>query len=499
MTTQELLELAENIRSIRAEKQTVEVKAASEGCPKRLYDTLSSFSNQESGGVILFGMDERKKFKVTGVYDIQDLQQQVTEQCNQMEPPVRAVFTSAEYQEKWICAAEIPPVPYEKRPCYYKGKGLVKGAFLRVGEADLPMTDYEVYSYEAYRSHRHDDIRPVKKAILEELDQDRLSQYLLNRRVARPGFAKLSEERALEMMHITVDGAPTLAAVLNFALYPQGYFPQLAITCVVVPGTELGETSDDGERFIDNKRIEGTLSEMVEEAVAFCRRNMKVATVIDPQTGLRKDRTEYPLTAVREAVLNAVIHRDYSTYTEGTAIQIYMYRDRVEIHSPGGLYGRMTVEELGTAHQDIRNPALAVMAEVLTGAENRYSGIPTMRREMAEQGLRAPRFESRPDEFVVTFYNASSGDVPENTWRRIPIMGKEVPKLGPEEEKIKQSILDFCRTPRTRREIADFMGKKTAYYVTKNVVTPMVEEGVLKLTLPDTPKSKNQKFYAAVN
>ena len=84
-------------------------------------------------------------------------------------------------------------------------------------------------------------------------------------------------------------------------------------------------------------------------------------------------------------------------------MQICFFSDRLEIHSPGTLYGRMTVEQLGTARPDLRNPALAVMTEVLTGAENRYSGIPTMRREMTEYHLPAPKFENRRNEFVVTF------------------------------------------------------------------------------------------------
>ena len=119
-------------------------------------------------------------------------------------------------------------------------------------------------------------------------------------------------------------------------------------------------------------------------------RNMKTATIIDPEIGKRCDKTEYPVSAIREAVLNALIHRDYSIYTEGTPIQIDFFSDRLEIHSPGSLYGRISVEDLGFAHPDARNPVLAVMTESLTDAEHRYSGIPTMRRAMQEAGLPAP-------------------------------------------------------------------------------------------------------------
>lgn len=104
---------------------------------------------------------------------------------------------------------------------------------------------------------------------------------------------------------------------------------------------------------------------MLTEALGFCKRNMKVKTMIDPETAERTDRTEYPIVAIREAVLNALIHRDYSPYTEGTPIQIDFFTDRLEIHSPGDLYGRLTVEELGHCRPDLRNPALATMAEFL--------------------------------------------------------------------------------------------------------------------------------------
>ena len=222
---------------------------------------------------------------------------------------------------------------------------------------------------------------------------------------------------------------------------------------------------------------------MAEEALAFCSRNMKVRTVVDTQTGERRDVPEYPLVAIREAILNALIHRDYSLHTEGTPIQIDFFTDRLEIHSPGALYGRMTVEQLGQGRPDLRNPTLAVMAETLTQAENRYSGIPTMRREMAAMGLPEPVFENRRNEFVVTFYNHSQNDRPAGA--------DELPDNA-------ARLLEFCRIPRTRREIANFLGIKTVFYVTQRYITPLLDAQLLTMTLPETPKSRKQKFRAAV-
>ena len=483
MLPDELLELAKRVCKQGAETQTIEVKAAHSGCPKRLYDTLSSFSNQDSGGVILFGIAEDSGFTPVGIYDTQDLQKQVTAQCNQMEPPVRAIFTLAELEGVTICSAEIPSVDLSERPCYYKGAGRVRGAYIRVGDADEPMTDYEIYSYEAFRRHLRDDERAVPRATLSLLDGSSLEQYVQGRRQERPGFARLSLEQTYEMLNITRDGQPTLAAFMNFGLYPQGFFPQLGITAVVVPGIQIGDQSADTARFLDNKRIEGTISMMVAEAMQLCKRNMKVRTIINPETGMRQDRTEYPMEAIREAILNALIHRDYSIHTEGTPVQIDFFADRLEIHSPGCLYGLMTVEQLGHARPDLRNPALAIMAEALTGAENRYSGIPTMRRELAAYGLPEPVFENRRNEFVVTFYNGTTAELP-----------APVPTPAEQEGEAK-SLLDFCKTPRTRQEIAEFLGIKTTFYAMQRYVQPMLAEKKLAMTMPDNPRSRNQQFY----
>lgn len=513
MLTEELIELVKVIQSCRAEAQVTEVKAAYQGCPKRLYDTLSSFSNQDSGGTIVFGLEESLGFQAVGVYDLQDLQKHVTEQCNQMDPPVRAMFTFAEYQGVWILSAEIPAVELSDRPCYYKGAGRVKGSYVRVGDADLPMTDYEIYSYEAYRRHFHDDERSVERGGMKFMDVQKIEDYIREKKKERPQFSLLEKEQIYELLNITKDGNPTLASWMNFSIYPQSVFPQLCVTAIVVQGYEIGDVAEDDARFIDNKRINGTIPELVEETIAFCRRNMKTRTIIDPDTGKRRDKTEYPVNAIREAVLNAVIHRDYSVHTEGTPIQVNFFKDRLEIHSPGNLYGRMTVEELGVARPDIRNPLLAIITESLTEAENRYSGVPTMRREMKEYGLPAPVFENRRNEFVVILYNSMnhSGETHDSrskysadgAGRSSRGMVQETNayaggRLLPYAEDMTRRLLAFCREPRSREEIAEFVGIRTQFYVVSKYIKPLLEDGRLQMTIPDKPKSKNQRYYTCL-
>ena len=142
---------------------------------------------------------------------------------------------------------------------------------------------------------------------------------------------------------------------------------------------------------------------MLAEAITFIHKNTRTKIIIDPETGRRSDRSDYPEAAVREAVLNALVHRDYSIHTEGMPIQLLVFEDRLEIRSPGGLYGRLRVDQLGKVQPDTRNPVLAVAMEALGETENRYSGIPTMRRELKQAGMQPPEFRNERGTFVVCF------------------------------------------------------------------------------------------------
>ena len=474
MQAETLKKLINDVITKKAESQTIEIKSAEHGCPTRLFDTLSSFSNQDDGGIIIFGIDEKDNFAIKGVYDAQDLQKKVTEQCKQMEPAVRALFTMCEIGEKILVSAEIPGVDVSDRPVFYKGVGRIKGSYIRVGESDEPMSEYEIYSYEAFRKRIRDDIRIVEGAKIQLFDEKRMAEYLSRVKSERRNLAdNVSDDEILELMGVTSDGTPTLAGLMTFSKYPQTYFPQLCITAVALPGTEMGETGTDGERFIDNKRITGAIPDMLEEAVEFVRTNSRTKTIID-DNGKRVDKNEYPIKAVREAILNALVHRDYSIYTENTPIRIEMYRDRMEVTNSGGLYGKISIDALGKVHPETRNAALANMLELLNITENRYSGIPTMRREFLNAGLPAPNFLVIHGEFKVVMRNGylnNSGSM-------------------------EDSILDFCEIPRSRAELIEFTGK-SRNYVLKQLIAPLVECGKLKLTIPDKPKSSNQKYVKA--
>lgn len=477
MREEELVNLVKKVQRRQTEFQNVELKAAAAGFPKRIYDTLSSFSNQDDGGVILFGVSEEDDYDAVGVYNVQDAQKKAMEACEQMEPKVRAVFSSAETDGKIVLAAEIPSVEYWLRPVFYKGAGRLKGSFVRVGDSDQPMSEYEVYSYEAFRRRIRDELRQVPECQMELLDQERLAHYLDEAKKERPKLAALTDAEIMELMGITKNGEFTLAGVLTFAIYPQTWFPQLSITAVSLPGTKMGETDKDGARFLDNKRITGAIPDMIDEAVEFVRKNMRTKTIVD-KDGRRADQEEYPVLAVREAILNALIHRDYSMLTENTPVNIEMYRDRMEIISKGGLYGVGSVKDLGKSRPETRNAALANMLELLKVTENRYSGIPTILREIRNAGLPDPVFEDARGVFRVIFRNG------------IGMQEDEIDKTD-----IYRAVVQYCTVPRTREELTGF-AEKSRYYTMSAIVQPLLEQGKLRMTIPDKPKSPKQRFAA---
>ena len=204
---------------------------------------------------------------------------------------------------------------------------------------------------------------------------------------------------------------------------------------------------------------------------------MKVKTIIT-EDGLRRDKTEYPVKAVREIILNALIHRDYSIHTERSPVRLVMYEDRLELENPGGLYGRLTIDDLGKTAADTRNPYLAGALEIMIDTENRFSGIPTIRSELKKSDMPAPVFIDRRGVFKVIFYKN--------------VNGKD---KGSDFE---LEIIDYCVVPRTREELADKFGFEAPSYFIKKYIYPLIEDGRIKMILPDKPKSKFQKYFSQI-
>ena len=243
----EVIEAIEYLRKYKTETNKLESKTASGGFPKKCYDTISSFSNK-FGGIIIFGINESNNFSIDGVYNLNDLQKQVSALCSDsMEPTVRADMLPFEYDGKELLAVKIDEIPQNKKPCYYKPKGMKNGSYTRIGDRDELMTDYEIYALQSYTDHIFEDTRPTKRATIDDLDKEELEIYINKIKINRPNFAKNDFNKCLKLSGITDNSLnqtyPTLAGTMIFGEYPQTFYPQLFVACVVVPGTELGDTA----------------------------------------------------------------------------------------------------------------------------------------------------------------------------------------------------------------------------------------------------------------
>ncbi|CAB1055813.1 Uncharacterized protein BT3327 [Olavius sp. associated proteobacterium Delta 1] len=409
MKNRDLQSLISEIQSSKSESETVEVKTAHGGTPKRLYEVLSAFANRTGGGIILFGMNEVTDFSITGVGDTHRLIEEITSLASDnMEPALRPEFTVDDIDGLTVVAVEIDEIPASQKPCFYKTAGLPKGAYLRVGNTNRRMSEYEVFGYLSSREQPTHDEDIVLDASLEDLDNSLIETYLERLRQIRPraSFLKSGKEKILLRLRIAAQDSgvirPTLTGLLIFGKYPQEFYPQLMITFVQYFGTTEDERTPQGARFVDNRRFEGPVTEMVDEAETYIMSAMRKSSLIEGM--FRRDITEYPRESLRESIANAVAHRDYSPYVRGSYIQIRMFADRLEVQSPGGLFGNVTVDNLEDEHST-RNARLMRMMEDMQVVENRGSGISAMLHAMREANLEPPGFDDRRSSFKVTFHN----------------------------------------------------------------------------------------------
>ena len=405
MTDEELVEIVELLRRRGTDFEFVEAKKAENALPKRLWETLSSFGNQRGGGVIVLGLDESQAFAASGVKNVKKVQADLASLCDDMEPPLRPLIRVHDFEGQQLVVAQIPEVGVEEKPCFYRGSGLYTGSFVRVADGDRQMSQYEVHAFLESRTQPRHDLEIVEGMGLDDLDADLLQQFVGRVRKRRPRLAKMSQQEILQHMHVVdAGGQVTLAGVLCFARNPQHWFPSLTITFLHYPGTRSDELGPRGERFLDNRRFDGPLTEALEDALQTAVGAMKKRNLI--QGLIREEIPEYPPEAVREAIVNAVAHRDLSRLAQGSQVQIQMYQNRLEVQNPGGLFGPVNEDNLGEPGvQATRNQYLIQMLEDLGPAENRGTGIGTMVRATREVQMSPPEFEDHRTYFRVILSN----------------------------------------------------------------------------------------------
>ena len=345
MNRTELLQLIAN-----RENSRVELKR--DDChPDELATEISALLNLE-GGVILLGVEDDGA--ISGLTRSRETAEEwVMHIARQnLQPAIIPVWTCMEIEVgKDVgvieLAADSPGKPYKAR----RGRAWV--IFIRAGSTSREATREEGRLYQAARLVRY-EIKPVPDTGLEALDMDRLENYyqdVLKRSL--PARMDLENRRRLLLnsdllVEAGAGAGASVAGLLLFGKNPNRRLPQAGVTAVAFPGLEKEYNT------VDEERIRGPLTPRVSEdgdvvergvidrTVDFIKRNMGSVAYLEGARRIHKK--SFPLDAVREAVVNAVVHRDYAR--EGTDIEVSLYRDRFEVISPGRLPNGVTVEKM---------------------------------------------------------------------------------------------------------------------------------------------------------
>jgi ATP-dependent DNA helicase RecG len=270
---------------------------------------------------------------------------------------------------------------------------------------------------------------------------------------------------------------------------------QSRVFCTHWNGLSKGSVGDDA---IDTDEFEGDIISLLKNSHNFVRLNSKVRWKKMPDH--RVNKPDYADRAVFESLANALMHRDYSVV--GSEVHVDMYDDRLDIYSPGGMPDGSLIQNLDieSVPSIRRNPTIADVFHRLDFAERQGSGL----KRICEETERlygyteeyAPKFVSTPSAFHVVLrnmnYDAATSVVEVGTE-----VGTEVStevKLAPEKL---NALLEFCASEKSRKEMQEFCGIKTDEYFRKSIISPMLALGLIQMTIPDKPKSRNQKYVAA--
>lgn len=390
-------EILKKLRKEKSELDWIEVKSAKKGVPEKLYKSLSALTNREDGGYMLFGVSDAPNFIITGVSDLDKLQSVLANMSrNEMEPPIDLQMETETIKNKVILLTRVPETLYYQKPCYYKPAGIVNGSYIRVGDGDRHLTEYEVLTLLANHKKALDDTK-----IVEEAKDFSKSKYiydyidLLIKENPTASFLKGKKEEIKERLGLTKKSFPSLASVLCLSPYPQQYFSSLTVHFL--------QPSIDKEnvRYLDNKKFEGNIPEIINRASNYILSKLSQRTIIEGTE--RRDRYEISEVIIREVVRNALIHRDYSERACGTPVQVFMHNDKLEFINPGGLYGPVSTKNLVNS-LSTRNALIVKILEDLKIVENRGGGIDEILKSCKEYNLEPPKFINEISSFKVIIY-----------------------------------------------------------------------------------------------
>lgn len=388
------------------ETATVEFKSSATR-PIEVAERMCGMANNRAGGIIIFGIEDASR-AIVGIRNPSLTNDVVLRAARMIKPAVPLSETSVQtwiLDEHTIVTVEIPP--NSGRLYQYDG-----ACYVRRGTNTVPLSVEEIDAFLKAHGATRWEYEPCPHATLDDINTDALERYLAYRAEESRARQRYSSSAELLLgLHAAVrapqsgDIRPTNAGMLMFGYDPQLHLPQSEVVCIKYADTQGIRT------YVDRKNFSGRLPELIDKAAHFIKQYMRVGGTI--RGFRREDEPEYPYEALREAIVNAVVHRDY--HRIGETVRVFMYSDRVEVRSPGGLLPGVALDDLVAMRLTSvpRNPLVAGFLRDMPGYMERIgSGIRFMTREMQAMGLPAPEFTEHYD-FVVTFRNGLASTVPE--------------------------------------------------------------------------------------
>jgi ATP-dependent DNA helicase RecG len=394
--------------------ETVQVEAkAGEQVGPSMLESISAFANEpgRGGGYLLLGVRRAEDslfptYDILGVPDADKLQSDLASQCRSIfNVPIRPQLSVETRDGKRIVIAFIPEAQPTEKPIYIQARGLPKGAFRRIGSTDQKCTDDDLALFYQSQSHKSFDEGVVSDGDLNDFDPTAIQEYRRARREANPTAPELAysdEDLLYSLSSVTrVNGVarPTVAGLILFGKHAaiRRHFPMMRVDYIRVPGREWVKSPE--ERF-DSIDMLGPLMQTIPRAINAVLDDIPKTFKLPANSNRREDVPLIPRTAVREAIVNAVMHR---SYRQGQPIQIIRYSNRLEIHNPG--VSLVPDDRLGEPGSQQRNPKVAAVLHETRFAETKGSGIRAMRESLTQANLSPPTFESDRDKdtFVVTF------------------------------------------------------------------------------------------------
>ncbi len=372
------------VETIKAgESETTEFKTSLAEW-RDVVETISAFSNK-NGGIIFIGVGDN--CEIIGVDTGKNTIEVLANQIKQNVDPV--IYPSIHIEnmyEKWVIIVDV--AEFVQKPVFAFGR-----AFIRVGKSNQKLGYEGIRNFALNTSKVYWDTRPCTGADLGDIDEEKLRWFLKGAKYERrlELDPDTSVRESLEKLDLLRDGIPTNAAILLFGRDPQRFFGHSEIRCARFKGTKPLE-------FIDMKVFGGNLIDQREDAVEFVKEHIKLHAKI---VGLERVETwEYPIDAIREAVTNAICHRDYEEYAN---VQVRIFDDRIEIWGCGYLPEPLTVDDLKQSHRSIlRNPLIGKCLFLIKFIEHWGTGTNRIIDACVAHGLPEPIFEELSGSLVVT-------------------------------------------------------------------------------------------------